>query len=329
MTNLFLSFIINLLPNLLGCANFQVDESVVREISAGWKTAIAASEICNSFESTSQTKIDDRAPYSFRTVLRKNGNKFMLGISQNGNESDPGRKVSFIRIFNQQYQALATAGTTVDQEFSRQQPWVMTDLKLISEAEAQLIQGMRYMREAGVKFGNCNVCLSYLFPENEHIRVDKLTSETKAGGIIWKMEWSIVLDKLPKDFRTPLIKNGILWLDPGQSYLPVRSEIGDPGVWWIKDSFVYRPNLSSYYCEKISSDYELTPNGERYVVAIQTQLNATSDGQIGDEVFTLSNYGLAEPDIIADNNFPWYLIVLGLIIVVGGYFVQRFVQRNN
>lgn len=220
----------------LMCAQSEADETILNEIKLGWTSAIASSQKYSSFDSLKRTHLPDGTNISVRCFMQKQGSKFVIGTSENGIVGNPTQKVSTVRVFNGNYSAMAHCADTVEKEFSNQQSWMMREFKETDSLDPGFLPSFRHFSELGLIFANSSVCLSYLFPDNEHIRVDKLTSESDAGRQIWKLEWSIVPEKVPKDLRTPTIKNGILWLDPTQSYLPIRSEIGSPGIWLTKDT---------------------------------------------------------------------------------------------
>ncbi|MDP1561338.1 MAG: hypothetical protein Q8M16_08075 [Pirellulaceae bacterium] len=321
-------FLVIFLVNTFSCVQSWADEAVLKEIKLGWQSAIAASQRCTTFDIVVRTQLPDGSSYSSRRLVQKQGSKFVVGVSTNGTDRDADHRSATLRVYDGNHEAVAEVSEVVEQGFSRQQPWIMSDFKQIGTSAHQVPNSFRNLSEVGLRFGNSTVCLSYLFPDNDHIRVDKLTSESVAGRSIWRLEWSIVPEKKPKDIRTPSITNGILWLDPTRSYLPIRSEIGNPKTFWIKDKFTYRANLDSYYCEKVEAHYDSFSDGKTTSYFIQTQLNALSDNPISDEVFTFGHYGLAEPEIVGPSKFPWYLIIIGLLVVVGGVIARRYVNRS-
>jgi len=312
------------------------DDSVLKDIKLGWQSAIAASQKYTTFEKTCRTELPngstDLPPgsvYTARWLVKKQGSKFVVGASNHGTDRDAKQIASALRVFDGNHEFDARVAEAVEREFSRQQPWIMSNIKQIGSSAHQLPTSHRNLAEVGLVFGNSIVCLSYLFPDNEHIQVDTLTSQSEDGRRIWRLEWSIIPEKKPKDLRTPGITKGILWLDPAKSFLPVRSEIGDPGSWWIKDKFTYRASLDSFYCEKTETDYELVIDGKTFTCFVKTQLTALSDSPVLDDVFTFEYYGLTEPEIVGPSRFPWYLIIIGLLVVVGAVIAKRYVKRSE
>ncbi len=329
MTKILSSFFLaTVFINTFHCADLWADETVLKEIKLGWQSAIAASQRCTTFDIVVRTQTADGSSYSSRRLVQKQGSKFVVGVSTNGTDRDADHRSSSLRVFDGNDEAYAEVSEAVEQEFSNQQPWILANFDQIGSSAHQPPASFRNLAEVGLRFGNSTVCLSYLFPDNEHIRVDKLTSESEDGRQIWRLEWSIDPEKKPKDIRTPGITNGILWLDPTRSYLPIRSEIGNPKNWWIKDKFTYRPNLDSYYCEKVETQYDSFRDGTTRTHFIQTQLNALSDNPLPNEIFTFKHYGLPQPEIVRPSKFPWYLIIIGLLVVVGGLIARRYVNRS-
>lgn len=100
------------------------------------------------------------------------------------------------------------------------------------------------------------------------------------------------------------------------------------GLWSIKDRFTYRSNLGSYYCEKIETQYDFFADGKTETCYIDTELKQLSDAPIPAEVFTFGHYGLKQPEVVRQSQFPWYLIIIGLLLIFGTVIVRRYVNRS-
>lgn len=303
----------------------RADEAVLKEIRLGWQAAIAASQKCTTFEKVVRTRMADGSSSRDRYLLLKQGSKFVVGTSNHGNVQDSKQKNGTLQVFDGHQEALAVLDDAVDQAFSHQQPWILSGFNRTGTPARQ--RPLRHFDEVGLVFGNSVVRLGHLFPDHEYISVDKLTSELEAGRKIWKLEWSIPAGKKPAEIRLG-VTNGILWLDSEKSYLPIRSELVAVGQWSIKDKFTYRPNLGSYYCEKTETQYDFFADGKTETVYIDTELKQLSDAPIPAEVFTFGHYGLKQPEVVRQSQFPWYLIIIGLLLIFGTVIVRRYVDRS-
>ncbi len=97
----------------------------------------------------------------------------------------------------------------------------------------------------------------------------------------------------------------------------------------ITEEYQYRSNWDSFYAWNIKCKYH-TNLEKNEVLLLELNVTAVSDQPVPDEVFTLSHYGLTEPEIVNPRNkFPWYLIIICLALVVVGVVARRHLNRRN
>jgi len=308
----------------------RADDAILQEIKAGWRQAFDAAKRITSMECKVETIELDKTSWVDRYSIRTKGDKLFFGTSSTGTDFASDKPFSMIRIFNGKYQAFAQLPTVFDTEFSEAAGWTMSAFEVRSEPNWMLRGSAAFIYDAGVRI-SCSGGLGYFDFDKDHWRVDKLEKVNERGQELWKLHWTVLHEKTrsqpqinPSNFG-----QGIFWLDPEQSYLPVRSELFDDSKYLMVEEYHYRPNWGSFYAWKIKMTYY--PDREKGDFrTIETNVDFVSDQPVPDEVFKLAYYGLAEPEIVKPvRTFPWYLIVIGLAMIVVGVVVRRQLNRNQ